>query len=424
MYTNRPMTAQPTASNLQHSLRIAVIGGGAAGFLSAITAKELAPQADVSIFEKERQVLAKVAVTGGGHCNATNTFQGISDLKQVYPRGSVLMKRLFKQFGQNETYQWFANHGAELAAQDDGRMFPVTRKSSTIVSALTSAAERIGVKIFTGHRLEGVSPMSDGTVALEFSGGHRAVFDRVAITTGGTPHGEMLETFAALGHEIETPVPSLFSFNIADDNLRQMPGTTANAIVSIPSTKFTASGSLLVTHWGMSGPAILRLSSYAARHLHNCSYQSPLLVNWTGEGNHQNITSEIQSTANRCAHQKLGSVRLFGLSARLWLYLLGKAGLPEERHWGEIGKKGINKLTEVLGADRYAISGKGIYKDEFVTCGGVSLRSINLNTLESKSCRHLYFAGEVLDIDAVTGGFNLQAAWTTGYTAGRSLIEA
>jgi len=397
---------------------IAIIGGGAAGFFAAITAKEINPKAEITIFEKNRKVLAKVLITGGGRCNLTNTFDNITDMKQAYPRGDKLIKRLFRQFDYNDLYRWFEDNGVPLVVQDDRCVFPKSQDAATIVGCLVGKAKTIGVKIVTGARLTGLSKDADGRLQLLFHDGRTECFDKVAVTTGGSQKAEGIRYLQDIGHAIEQPVPSLFTFNIADKNFCSLMGTVVEAVVSIPSTNFRASGSLLITHWGMSGPAVLKLSSYAARYLYENDYKLPVSVNWVCETNRSIVEEKLSETVVRNPQKQLGNIRPYDLPSRLWLYILERTGLPVEKRWSELGRKGMNKLIEVLTNDIYIIAGKGTFRDEFVTCGGISLKDINYNTMESKICPDLYFAGEVLDIDAITGGFNLQAAWTTGYVAG------
>lgn len=406
------------------SLRIAIIGGGAAGYFAAIEAKRCAPDAEITIFEKNSTMLAKVAITGGGRCNLTNSFVQISDAKQAYPRGHKLMKRLLKHFSHTDVYDWFEREGVALVTQDDECVFPASQDSQTVISCLTGLATRLGVRQQCGHSVMDIRRNADDTLHLCFANGREADFDRVAITMGGAPKGEGLQVFARLGHKIEQPVPSLFTFNVADADFLALMGAVVDPVVtSIPGTKFRAEGALLVTHWGMSGPAVLKLSSHAARFLSENNYHTQVAVNWTGI-NHSSATSEeVAAIVAANAQKQLASVRPFNLPSRLWLYILAKSGLQQQKRWGELGKKGISRLVETLTNDIHTISGKGRFRDEFVTCGGVSLSSVDMNTLESRVCPHLFFAGEVLDVDAITGGFNLQAAWTMGFVVGRNVVR-
>lgn len=398
---------------------IAIIGGGAAGFMAAITARKTNAKTNVTIFERASKVLAKVEVTGGGRCNVTNSFAAITDLKQAYPRGDKLMKRLFNVFDYKDTYRWFEQQGVPLVTQEDECVFPKAQDSHAIINCLTRQAASVGVKISCRSQLKDIYHTADGRFELHFGGGEKRYFDRVIIATGGSPHARGLVYLARMGHEIESPVPSLFTFTIKDKAFCSLMGTVVDPVVtSIPGTKMKAMGPLLITHWGTSGPATLKLSSYAARFLAENDYRSPLAISWTGDRSRQDVEQELANLALINPRKQVGTLHPFGLPARLWLYLIDKIGVDVTKPWGEIGKKTMNKLVETLVNDQYTIGGKGSFRDEFVTCGGVSLSNIDQNTLESKVCKGLFFAGEVLDIDAITGGFNLQAAWTTGYIAG------
>ncbi len=391
-------------------MKTAIIGGGAAGFFLAVTLKEMMPEMDVTLFERGTRVLRKVAVSGGGRCNCTNSFEGISDLQTVYPRGHRLMKRLMKGFSQRDACLWFEQHGVRLTTQADHCVFPQSQQSQTIIQCFEHYCRRYGVTVSTGVSISSLAEL--------------AAYDFVCVTIGGQPHKEGLDWLAALGHEIVAPVPSLFTFNIDDAALRALMGTVVEqASAMIPATSFRASGPLLITHWGMSGPAILRLSSYAARHLSDSGYQSALSVNWT-DRKENSVVEELQLIATANPQKMLANVRPFDLPQRLWSHLLEKS-LAEraERRWADLSRKDLNRLVNTLTNDNYLISGRAPFKDEFVTCGGISLSSVNAATLESRTVPHLYFAGEVLDIDGVTGGFNFQAAWTTAHTVASAIVR-
>lgn len=407
-------------------LRLTIIGGGAAGFFLAVNVKRMVPSLDVTICEKRRKVLAKVEVSGGGRCNCTNTFEEITDLRQAYPRGASLLKRLFRRFGPKETYEWFENHGVPLTVQEDQCVFPQAQDSHAIINCLVGEARRLGVRIRTDCKV-------DVSALLDDNASDHACFadaDFVALTIGGTPRRNGC-------------VPSLFTFNIHDEALHRLMGTVVeDCIVSIPGTKMRAQGALLITHWGMSGPAILRLSSYAARHLAETGYRSPLLINWTGETNADTVRDQLTTLLHQNPQKQLSNLRPFNLPTRLWEYLTEKATAPTKRcadisqhspnrhtdisqqtpkRCADISKKELNRLTELLTADPYTIASRCHYKDEFVTCGGVPLDTIDKTTLASLTTPHIYYAGEVLDIDGVTGGFNLQAAWTTAHTVAQAI---
>ena len=392
-------------------MKTAVIGGGAAGFFLAINLKEMMPEMEVTIFERSQQVLAKVAVSGGGRCNCTNSFAAVSDLSQVYPRGHRLLKRLFNVFDYEDAYRWFEEHGVPLVTQDDECVFPQAQDSHAIIDCFLSLARRYHIEIRQKARIDSLDTLSD--------------FDFVAVTTGGSPKGEGLRWLAEQGHEIEAPVPSLFTLSIADKQLTALQGLVVDEVTAfIPGTKMKATGPLLLTHWGMSGPAILKLSSYAARWLAEHDYRQPVNIKWTPltetevqERLHQAMTKEPQ--------KQLTTFCPLQLPQRLWTYLLEKSiGERSRIRWSELNKKDINRLVNTLTNDSYQTSGRGTFKDEFVTCGGIALSSVNAQTLESKHVKNLYFAGEVLDIDGITGGFNFQAAWTTAYTVAKAICEA
>ena len=390
-------------------MRTAIVGGGAAGFFLAINLKEMCPQMEVTIFEKSKKVLAKVEVSGGGRCNCTNSFEDVRDLSQVYPRGHRLMKRLFKRFNYRDAYEWFERHGVRLVTQDDHCVFPASQDSHTIINLFLAEARRHHIEIRTASKIESLDQLKD--------------YDFIAITTGGMPKSiavpELVEGLPSI-----TPVPSLFTFSIADEALRALMGTVVEeATAFIPGTNFRSTGPLLITHWGMSGPAILKLSSYAARELHDHQYQMPLAVNWLSKKDPE-ILQALQEIISHHPQKQLSSIRPFDLPSRLWNYLLEKA-LKEraQNRWQNLNQKELNRLVNILCNDNYQIAGRAAFKDEFVTCGGIDLAAIDPNTLESKDLPRVYFAGEVLDIDGITGGFNFQAAWTTAYAVACAISQ-
>ena len=387
-------------------MKTAVVGGGAAGFFLAINLKEMCPQMDVTILEASHHVLAKVKISGGGRCNCTNSFEEVKDLQSVYPRGHRLLKRLFKQFDHRDAYQWFESRGVKLVTQPDHCVFPQSQDSQTIINLFLSEARRLGITIQTGCRITSLDALSD--------------YDFIAITTGGMNHSSFLIPHFSFS-DFVAPIPSLFTFNIEDKALRDLMGTVVEATAMIPGTKMRASGPLLITHWGMSGPCILRLSSYAARLLSEHNYQMPLSVNWT-QLKENEVQQELASFCRQYAQKQLPSMRPFELPQRLWTYLLEKS-LQGRAHapWGSLNQKELNRLCNILINDTYQIAGRAPFKDEFVTCGGIDLSAVNPATLESREHPHLYFAGEVLDIDGVTGGFNFQAAWTTAYAVATAI---
>ena len=397
-------------------MKTAIVGGGAAGFFLAINLKEMCPEMEVTIFEKSKRVLTKVEISGGGRCNCTNSFAELRDLREAYPRGHRLMKRLMRGFSQEDAYAWFERHGVRLTTQEDQCVFPMSQDSHTIINCFLAEARRHGVGIRTEVRIDSLDQLSD--------------FDYIAVTTGGmTTHGDRSrELFdrPAGPVPVSRPVPSLFTFRIDDERLHALMGTVVeNVVTMIPGTKLRAEGPLLVTHWGMSGPAILKLSSYGARLLAESGYQAPLAVNWT---NHRDteVMTMLDEMMIRHPQKQLKTMAPCGLPVRLWSYLLEKClGERSNGRWGSLNKKEQNRLANLLsGGDGYQIAGRAPFKDEFVTCGGIELSAVNPSTLESRDVPRLYFAGEVLDIDGITGGFNFQAAWTTAYTVACAIANS
>lgn len=402
-------------------MNVAIIGGGAAGFFAAIAVKENYPQAGVIILEKSNKLLAKVKVSGGGRCNVTNNCTVISELIKAYPRGGKKLRKPFEIFNTLDTKSWFEKKGVKLVAEQDGRIFPKTNKSQTIIDCLIGETERLGVGIETGVAVVSIDKDKTGFLLVVRGEEEKEYrFDKVIIATGGSPKLSGFDWLAKLGHSIEVPVPSLFTFNMPKDPITKLMGVVApDTLVSIQGTKLKSTGPLLITHWGMSGPAIIKLSSFGARLLSEKNYNFSAQVNWIGETNNELVIDELRKIITDNPGKQLINYRPYGLATKLWLFLVDKAGIRPQARWDEIGKKGLNMLTNLLTNDIYHISGKTTFKEEFVTCGGVSLESVNLRTMESTACPGLYFAGEVLDIDAITGGYNFQAAWTTGFIAGK-----
>lgn len=393
-------------------MKTAIVGGGAAGFFLAISLKAMCREMEVTIFEKSKKVLSKVEISGGGRCNCTNSFAQVRDLQYVYPRGHRLMKRLMKGFSQKDACEWFESHGVRLVTQEDQCVFPMSQNSHSIINCFLAEARRQGVEVITETKIVSLDELSG--------------YDFVAVTTGGSPKAEGLKWLADKGHDIETPVPSLFTLRIDDKDLQALMGTVVErAVTMIPGTKMRAEGPLLITHWGMSGPAILKLSSYAARHLAERDYKVQLAVNWTNLRDTE-VLSALDEIAIRCSQKQLQTIAPCGIPSRLWNYLVNKClGNRASGRWGSLNRKELNRLANILsGGDMYQTTGRAVFKDEFVTCGGVSLSSVSPVTLESKIIPHLYFAGEVLDIDGITGGFNFQAAWTTAYTVAQSIARS
>ena len=392
--------------------RIAIIGAGAAGCFCAAHLRRRIPDALIDVYEAGPKALAKVAVTGGGRCNLTNSFARVRSLSDVYPRGERLMKRALKAFSPEDTWRWFEDEGVPLLLQEDQCVFPLSQDAMQIVHTLLNAMEGVNL-----HLNAKVIRLEEG-FRLILKDGKQFSADRVVITTGGAPKG--LPMLDGWDLEMVPPVPSLFTFTVRDSALRSLMGLVADASVSLAGTRFRASGPLLITDWGLSGPATLKLSSYAARHLAEAGYKGTVAINWLN-ANENDARTQLQKTAAESPQKQVSNTPL--LQSRLWSHLIGKAGLREDIRWAELGSKGLNRLTAILTCDTYPLSGKSRFRDEFVTAGGVALSNLNLNTLESHAHKGLFFAGEVLDIDAITGGFNLQAAWSTGFVCAQSIAK-
>lgn len=399
--------------------RVAIIGAGAAGCFCAALLREHAPELAVTVFEAGNRPMAKLAITGGGRCNLTNDFQGIRSLAQAYPRGERVMKRALKAFSQEDTIAWFTAHGVPCVLQEDHCWFPQSQDAMDVVRALQRAMKGAEIRLKTPVISIGPAAIAMPTREEECLLVNGEEFDYVVVTTGGAPKG--LPFLKGLGLELVPPVPSLFTFNINDAGLKALMGLVVEASVSLAGTAFKAQGPLLITDWGLSGPATLKLSSYAARHLAETGYTGTILINWM-DNSEENTRVTLQETAARNPQKLVSSTHL--LPSRLWNHLLAKAGLREDLRWAELGSKGLNRLTAVLTGDSYPLTGKSRFREEFVTAGGVGLSNIQLNTLEARQYPGLYFAGEVLDIDAITGGFNLQAAWSTGYVCATSIMKS
>ncbi|MDP8219282.1 MAG: NAD(P)/FAD-dependent oxidoreductase [Candidatus Theseobacter exili] len=402
-------------------MKIAIIGGGAAGFFSAIAAKENYPDAKVVIFEKLQKLLSKVKMSGGGRCNVTNGCTSINELCKAYPRGGRSLKKAFQVFNVKHAIEWFESRGVPLVIQDDNCVFPVSQSSQSIINCFLKETKRLCIEIEVGMSVKAIKQKND-QLELDFLKEELQprTFDKVIVATGGSPKKRGLEWLKALNHKIENPVPSLFTFNMPTESITQLMGIVVeNTLVKIQGTKLKAGGPLLISHWGMSGPAVLKLSAFGARVLSEMGYDFMIHVNWVNEQNNDVVVEQLRNIVKEHSNKILSNYRPYSLPGRLWLFLIEKSDSSAMKKWGELGKKGLNKLVNVLTNDVYAVRGKTTFKEEFVTCGGVSLQSIDLNTMQSKVCKNLYFAGEILDIDAITGGYNLQSAWTTGFLAGK-----
>jgi predicted Rossmann fold flavoprotein len=403
-------------------MNVAIIGGGAAGFFAAIATKENYPNANVIIFEKTAKVLSKVKVSGGGRCNVTNAATSIKELAAAYPRGANKLKKAFGHFSNKDTIAWFEKRQVPLLTQDDNCVFPVSQDSQSIIDCFLYEVQRLKINIKYKTTIIALEIKENQQLKLIFKANKTIVFDKVIIATGGSPKLKGLDWLAQLGHQIVTPVPSLFTFNMPNETITKLMGIVVNTTqVSIQGTKLQASGPLLITHWGMSGPAILKLSAFAARLLSEQNYNFKIQVNWVNEKNTELIKKELQKIINTHPKKLITNYKPYGLTTRFWEYIITKLAFPKELIWADLGKKRSNQLVNILSNDVYQVQGKTTFKEEFVTCGGVSLDNIDFKTMQSKVVKNLYFAGEVMDIDGITGGYNFQAAWTTGFIAGKLL---
>lgn len=403
-------------------MEIAIIGAGAAGCFCAVELARRHPHAVINVYERGSRPLAKVAITGGGRCNLTNTFQGVRSVEAVYPRGFRLMKRLLREFSHEDAFRWFEKAGVRLVVQDDQCVFPASQDAMEIVHTLLRLMRQHGVRVHTASRITAVRHEPDAAYSLLFADGSSVRADRVVVTTGGSPRPSGLELLRPLGLEMVSPAPSLFSLCLPEHPLRELSGTVVEAVVaSIPGTKFKADGPLLLTHWGLSGPAILKLSSYAARYLQEADYQSRLALNWMGGRSEAEVLSVLQALAMQHPQKQLQSAYPPCFNGRLWRCLLEQYQLRPALSWSELSSKQMVRLSALLVHHVLSVAGKNRFKEEFVTCGGVALSCISPSTLECRQHPGLYFAGEVLDVDAITGGFNLQAAWTMAYVVAKSL---
>lgn len=400
--------------------RVVIAGGGAAGFFAAINCAELATDTEVVILEKTTHLLSKVRISGGGRCNVTHSCFEPRTLTGRYPRGERALTGPFSKFQPRDTIEWFEARGVRLKTEADGRMFPTTNSSQTIIECLIRAAENAGIRILTNCGVESAKLRNDGRFELTLSNGDQMTADRLLLATGGCRGSAAGRLAESLGHSIIPPVPSLFTFNIEKPWLRELAGVSVeDAEVSTPGTKLRERGPMLITHWGLSGPAVLRLSAWGARVLHEQDYHFPLVVNWLPGRSADELRNELASFRETQPAKLVANTTL--LSSRLWEALVSAAGIPRETRWANLTRPALQALVTQLNRTEFTVSGKSLNKDEFVTCGGVPLTEVDLRTMESRITPGLHFAGELLDIDGITGGFNFQAAWTTGWLAARAM---
>lgn len=402
--------------------KIVVVGGGAAGFFAAIRCAELNPNAEVTILERGRNVLEKVKISGGGRCNVTHACWTPAELVKHYPRGEKELRGPFHQFSCGDTVDWFEKRGIKLKIEEDGRMFPVTDDSQTIIDCLWNSARQAHVNIITSLRVDSIYFDEKLNAWKITSEENIFLADKILLASGSnTRIWEMLQN---MGHTIIKPVPSLFTFNIKDARIRDLPGISVpEAVVQVKNSKLNAKGPLLITHWGMSGPAILRLSAWGARELADLKYQFTILVNWLNL-KPEEVQDKLITFKSEHSKKQVHANPMFGISQRLWKSFVTAANIPEEKKWADVSKKELNALIHQLCNAEFQVNGKSTFKEEFVTAGGVDLKEVNFKTFESKLFPGLYMAGEVLNIDAITGGFNFQAAWTGGWIAGEAMSKS
>lgn len=415
-------------SRTVYPVRIAVAGGGAAGFFGAISAATHNPSAEIVLLEATHQPLNKVRISGGGRCNVTYHCFDPLELAQGYPRGSKELLGPFSRFQPRDTMAWFESKGVRLKTEEDRRVFPVTDQSSTVVDCLLNTARKLGVQVRLGARVKNIQNINSAKnipqFEIELQSGARERFDLVLLTTGNSPQGHRLAQ--ALGHNIVPCVPSLFTFKISDSRLEGLAG------ISFEKVKLTLTGSegnqleqtgpLLITHWGLSGPAVLKLSAWGARMLHKSHYQAGLVVNLLPDFSAEELYRKLVAYKEQNSKKRISTEPVFSIPGRYWSKIVQLVGIPEETIWANLSKEAMSALLSELTCGHFAVSGKGIFKEEFVTCGGVNLKEVDFKTMQSKLCPGLYLAGEILDIDGITGGFNFQSAWTTGWIAGISMV--
>jgi hypothetical protein len=390
---------------------IIIVGGGAAGFFTAINIVEKNPQLKVAILERGNEVLQKVRISGGGRCNVTHACFEPNELVKFYPRGEKELRGPFHQFCSGDTIEWFEKHGVELKIEADGRMFPVSNSSQTIIDCFLQATQKLGISVLTGQSVQSI--FKKETHWKIETQNENYLTEKLILATGSNPKvWEMLQTF---GHAVVSPVPSLFTFNIKDPRIKELPGVAAQVTVKVKDTKLTSTGPLLITHWGMSGPAILKLSAWGARILHDKNYQFTIFVNWLNDAEKEEVEKKLKELKHEHAKKSVSKKSPFQLTNRLWESLVLASGIESETKWADLSKTQLQNLVNQLTNGTFQVNGKSTFKEEFVTAGGIDLKEINFKTMESKLHENLYFAGEIVNIDAITGGFNFQNAWTSGF---------
>ncbi|RTY88051.1 NAD(P)/FAD-dependent oxidoreductase [Flavobacterium sp. RSP15] len=396
---------------MNQNFDIIIVGGGAAGFFTAINIVEKNPKLKVAILERGAEVLQKVRISGGGRCNVTHACFEPNELVKFYPRGEKELRGPFHQFCSGDTIEWFEKHGVELKIEGDGRMFPVSNSSQTIIDCFLTATQKLGIAVLTGQSVQSIFKKENEWKIETQTENYLA--EKLILATGSNPKvWEMLQNF---GHAVVSPVPSLFTFNIKDSRIKELPGVAAQVTVKVKDTKLTSTGPLLITHWGMSGPAILKLSAWGARILHDKSYQFTIFINWLNDEDTTDVEKKLKDLKQEHAKKSVSKKSPFELTNRLWESLVLASGIEVETKWADLSKIQLQNLANQLTNGTFQVNGKSTFKEEFVTAGGIDLKEINFKTMESKLHENLYFAGEIVNIDAITGGFNFQNAWTSGF---------
>ena len=404
---------------MNQNFDIIIVGGGAAGFFTAINIVEKNPKLKVAILERGSEVLSKVRISGGGRCNVTHACFEPNELVKFYPRGEKELRGPFHQFCSGDTVEWFSNHGVELKIEDDGRMFPVSNSSQTIIDCFLKASQKLGITVLTGQSVQSIFKKYN-LWKIETQN-ENYITEKLILATGSNPKiWEMLQTF---GHAIVTPVPSLFTFNIKDSRIKELPGVSAQVSVKVKDTKLTSTGPLLITHWGMSGPAILKLSAWGARILSEKNYQFTIFVNWLNDIDTGDAEKILKDLKQEHAKKAISKKSPFDFPNRLWESLVLASEISEETKWADLSKNQLHNLANQLTNGQFQVNGKSTFKEEFVTAGGIDLKEINFKTMESKLHENLFFAGEIVNIDAITGGFNFQNAWTGGFIVAEAITS-
>jgi predicted Rossmann fold flavoprotein len=402
---------------MNQNFDIIIVGGGAAGFFTAINIAEKNPKLKVAILERGNEVLTKVRISGGGRCNVTHACFEPNELVKFYPRGEKELRGPFHQFCSGDTIEWFSNHGVELKIEDDGRMFPISNSSQSIIDCFLEATQKLGIAVLTSQSVQSIFK-KDHCWKVETQS-ENYITEKLILATGSNPKiWEMLQTF---GHAIVNPVPSLFTFNIKDSRIKELPGVSAIVSVKVKDTKLTSTGPLLITHWGMSGPAILKLSAWGARILFEKNYQFSIFVNWLNGLAADDVEKILKELKQEHAKKAVSKKSPFEFPNRLWESLVLASNIEEETKWADLSKNQLQNLTNQLTNSCFQVNGKSTFKEEFVTAGGIDLKEINFKTMESKLHENLYFAGEIVNIDAITGGFNFQNAWTSGFIVSNAI---